>query len=558
MYLGVHILIPISTILFGQHNLFMNGVKMSMSGGLLKMRKLTSLVSITILAILFHYPVYPQADPLTARGIDPEILDVMVSSLSQDLRYRQQADIIITTESEIFRDRALVIYNPDTEYGIDLYMKFEEKDIETMSPRKFRKMLEKRMMLQHRLKTMEFQYDPKTIKVESQDGDSAVITFRYSKFALPQPVAWMRFLNGRVWVEGDQVKRIQLMSDEGRTFMTDGMKVSHLQMNADFVRTKNGQDLLDNVKSVFTARYYGLKLFEWGEQFTVTFNTRALQYMDVDEQVVYTAPEDLPDILDDSGGLEVVRAKLDRKLPIWGNEVRKMGFDLPRPWGASLMYTDMSTLMDFTSFEINGQQEAIEAIFDPNGSGIDVTATVPQVRGDLFVLPFLNLMVLAGTAEATGSLKINTTELGQIVGLPDIIEEDIGLNLTMAGVGVAVAGGYKNFFAAIAGTYMLTLTEGANTESTAIAVTPLVGYQMVDYRLRFLAGAEWLDLQKNMEGSIVLGNGEKLAFNIGVESEAWGYRVGVMKEFGSHWESLFSYTWGDDRDGWTMMVGYRW
>lgn len=498
------------------------------------------------------------SDALSERGINPEILDVMVSDLSQNLRYTMLADIRISSESQSSRDRALIIYEPGTDYGIDLYMKFEAGDTKTMAPGKFRKMLENRMKLQHRLKTMEFTYDPSTIEVESQDGDHAVIRFRYQKSALPQPVAWMRFLQGRVWVQGDRVVKIELRSDEGRNFWSDGTHFSHLEMESDFVRVAGGRDLLLNTRSVATGRYYGFNLFSWGEEFSVTFNTKTLSYVDDEGTVLHgTAPEAAERVADLKDA-ETVRVKLDRTLPIWGKEVRKMGFDLPRPWGLGVLYTDMNTIMDFTSFEINGEQESIEAIFDPNGSGIDVKAKVPQIRADLFVLPFLNVMLLAGTAEATGSLKINTTELGQVVGLPPIIEEDIGLDLTMGGVGLATAVGYKNFFAAVAATYMITLTKGANTESTAISVTPLVGYQFLDYRTRILFGTEWLMFENKMEGNIDLGGGENLDFNIGVESEAWAWRVGIMKEFGTHWEGLASYSWGEDRDGWTFMLGYRW
>ncbi len=496
------------------------------------------------------------ADPLTQRGIDPTILDVMVSSLSQDLAYKQQADIQIVTRNQAFEDRALIFYEPTTEYGIDFYMKFDETKIDTMAPARFRSMLENRMRLQHRLKVMEFQYDPRTIEVESQHGDEAVILFRYQKYALPQAVAWMRFLQGRVWVKGDRVLRMRLEADEGISFLSDGMQVSGMVMDAEFVRAPNGRDLLNVVNSTIEGKYYGWKLFKWGEPFTIHFNTRALTYTDGDGRLLFAAPATRDDI-EDSDDLQTVRVKVDRTFPIWGREARARGFDLPKPFGASLLYTDMTTQMNFTSFEINGEREDIEAIFDPNGSGIDVDASVAQLRGDWFILPFLNVMVIAGNAEAKGDLLINTTDLGDFVGLPEILEGQLDLDLTMGGVGVAAAGGYKNFIGALTITYLKTLTEGADTDSTAISVTPLVGYQFLDWRMQFLFGAEYLDLQKKMEGSIDLGGGESLDFNIGVESEEWAWRTGVRKEFGSNWEALATYSWGASRDGWTLMFGYR-
>ena len=513
--------------------------------------------SVFVLLCLLISPVYAQ-DPLSERGIHPKILDVMVTDMSQNLKYTQQADITITTEKETFNDRALIVFNPFTEYGIDLYMKFDEEDPDTMAPRKFRKMLENRMKLQHQLRVMEFQYDPKTIEVESQDGDKAVIKFRYSKFALPQHVAWMRFLQGRVWVEGNRVKRMELSLDEGKSFYTDGMQVRELQMKADFIRVANGQDLLNNVENTIKAEYYGFKLFNWGDKFTISFNTKIQEYSAENGTVIYQMPADTPEFLKDSEKLTTVRVQLDNTFPLWGREIRKEGFDLPKAFGVSAMYNEMVIDMNFTSFTINGEQQAIEAIFDPNGSGITVDSVVPQVRADWFVLPFLNLMVIAGNAEATGRLKIKTTGIAQLIGLPPVIESDIKLDLTMAGVGATLAAGYKNFFTAMTGTYMKTVTEGADSESTAISFTPLFGYQFVDYRFRLLAGAEYLKFDNKMEGTIDLGGGKLLDFNIGVETESWAWRTGIHKELGTNWELVASYTWGEDRSGYTLLFGYRW
>ena len=60
-----------------------------------------------------------------------------------------------------------------------------------------------------------------------------------------------------------------------------------------------------------------------------------------------------------------------------------------------------------------------------------------------------------------------------------------------------------------------------------------------------------------MEGSIDLGNGESLDFNIGVETAAWAGRIGLYKEMGNHMELTLSYTYGEDRSGLSAMLGYR-
>lgn len=154
-------------------------------------------------------------------------------------------------------------------------------------------------------------------------------------------------------------------------------------------------------------------------------------------------------------------------------------------------------------------------------------------------------------------MLINTTDLGQLVGLPEIIEESIEIDTDMYGVGLTVAAGYKNFFGNVTATYFKSVTSDADTDSTIMTITPMVGYFFPDYRLRVLIGAEYFDIENKMVGSIDLGGGNALDFNIGVETEEWAGRIGVYKEFGNSFEGTLTYTYGDDRDGLSAMFGYR-
>ena len=145
-----------------------------------------------------------------------------------NLRYTQHVTFEIVTERETIVDEALVRFEPDTQYGIDLFMQFKAGSPLSQAPRGLRDSLQNRMRLQHRIRTMDVQYDPSSMVVESQDGDKAVILFRYSKFSLPQQVSWMRRVQGRVWVDGDRVERIRLELDEGARVSIDGNRGSSL------------------------------------------------------------------------------------------------------------------------------------------------------------------------------------------------------------------------------------------------------------------------------------------------------------------------------------------
>lgn len=493
------------------------------------------------------------ANPLADRGIDPAVLDLMISDLSQDIRYTRFTEIEVNDGTETFVDRALIQFDPATDYGIDLIMKFDDSDTQNVASRKYRRNLENRMRLQHRIRTMEITYDPNTLQVESQDGDRAVIKFRYSKFALPQQVAWMRRLQGRIWVNGDRVERIRLELDEGSTFHMDGSRVTEFELEASLVRLSNGLDVIQDT----VTRSVSNHIFRPSRQISVEIRSYALSFAETDGTDITPASVSPPAGIDISTYTSTVRVNLDRTFPIFGKEARKAGYEIPKPFGVSVLYSDITTRFDFTSFEINGESQIIEAIFDPNGSGIDIDAQSPQIRFDWFPLPFLNVMALYGKAEADGTLKIRTTGLGQLVGLPEIIEERIEIDTDMWGVGLTAAVGYKNFFGNVTATYFENVTSDADSKSTIVTVTPMVGYFFPDYRLRVLAGAEYFDIDNKMVGSIDLPEGGSLDFNIGVETQEWAWRVGLYKEFGNHFEGTLTYTFGDDRDGISAMFGYR-
>lgn len=509
------------------------------------------------LLFVFLAPVIAIADALTERGIDPRAIELMVSELSTDLSYTRFAEIEVRTESETFSDRLLIDFDPSTPAGIDLVLRFEDETPATASPRRFRSVLENRMRLQHQIRTLQIGYDPDTVEVESTDGDRAVLRFRYTPFALPQDIAWMRFLQGRIWVDGNRVERILFELDEGRAFFHDGTRVTDYTMDVRFSRAKNGSDVIQDTVNTIVARDLFLGLVPGGGRFVTTTRSTAVSYIDEDGNDVTPKSAAVPAGVDLNAFENPVRVNIDRTFPIWGRQARAAGYEFPKPFGISLMYTDLSTMLNFTSFEINGERALIEAIFDPNGSGIDIDTKMPQIRVDWFPFPFLNLMALFGELDAEGDLKIRTTGLGQLVGLPEVIDAKIDIDSYVFGGGATLGAGWRNYFASVTGTAMTTVTEDAGTESTAYTVTPQIGYYFPRYRLRLMAGAEWLKLQNEMVGSISLPDGADLDFRIGLEHEEWSARAGLYKQFGNHMELTLTGTYGDTRKGITAMLGYR-
>ena len=520
--------------------------------------KKTKLIIAQLGLLIFCCAAYSViADPLVERGVDPRAIELMVSDLSQDLNYTRFTEIELKTENETVKDRLLVEFDPWTPAGIDLVLKFEEPTPTTATPRRFRSVLENRMRLQHQIRTLPLRYDPDSVKVESVDGNKAVISFRYSPFALPQDIAWVRFLQGRIWVDGDRVERIHVTLEEGRTFLHDGTRVSFYDHEVRFARSSNGFDVIQDTVTEIHARDLVLGLVPSGDPFVMTIRSTAISYIDVNGVDVTPTTVSAPAGVNLEAFDNPVRVNIDRTFPIFGRQARAAGYEFPKPFGVSVMYTDLTTMLNFTSFEINGQQELIEAIFDPNGSGIDINAKTPQIRVDWFPFPFLNLMGMLGKLEATGNLNIRTTGLGQLVGLPEVINEQIKIDSSVYGGGATLGAGWRNYFGSVTATAMTTVTEAAGSESTAYTATAQLGYYFPRHRLRLMIGPEWLQLDNKMVGSIDLPSGDSLDFNIGLEHEEWAGRAGVYKQFGNNMEFTVTGTYGETRQGLTAMLGYR-
>ncbi len=490
---------------------------------------------------------------LRDRGIEPQVLDAAVSSLSQKKAFIAQLQIENSTGGETETDIAYMVFDPFAEYGIDLYLMFDRHSDAVdgfLQKTKYRDSLAKYMRVQHRLLTMGNQYDPASIQLDPDKGDS-VISFGFASYGIPQDIAFFRFLRGQAFVNGNVLERIELVNEQ--SFMHGGSRYQNYRKVAYFTKTEDGSYLIDS----YTITADGNR---WGKSFRSVTKVKFIQYRDAEGHTVQLAP-DMPVDFDEAD-FEAVRVKLDRTLPIWGKEIRKRGFDLPLPVGIQGIYRYQEDNIDFTSFTIDGSSD-FELIFDPQGSGADVYTNMGGLRADLYVLPFLNFSAFVGKAKSNADLKIKTTdEFRDFIDwtggdMPEFIDLNLDLNVNLAGVGMTTALGYKDIFGSLTASYAQSVTEGAGTSTNIWTLNPIAGYQFPEYRLRLLVGAEYVGINSEMLGTIEMEDGSQFDFNIGVTTNEWSGVLGIHKEFGSHMEFVLMYGRGEDRESFTATLGYR-
>ncbi|GAA5190350.1 hypothetical protein [Ferrimonas gelatinilytica] len=265
----------------------------------------------------------------------------------------------------------------------------------------------------------------------------------------------------------------------------------------------------------------------------------------------------------------------DRLLPIWGKEAEARGYTLPKPFGLSLSYMDMSNPVEVKSIGLTGHP-VLEALQidapDARFEGYNVT-----LRGDMWLFPFWNIYGILGYTDGHSEAPIREfgcdIELVSSIGnkllcgtLNDLAPEVLGLPFQLElsgatyGMGTTLAGGVGNWFALVDVNYTLTNLSLIDGEITTLVAAPRIGYRWQfdgGRELRLFAGAMYQKVDQNLGGSLLnLGlpdavNGvlERLApdahFQV-VQSgtSPWNTVVGVQYALNRDWELLLETGFG--------------
>lgn len=508
-------------------------------------------------------------------NIDPDILHSGFSSMFLKQRYSYKLDITVIDDKGVHEDHLYGFFEPETEFGIDHYFMFRPDQLEVGNKGEYKDLLNNIMKTQNRLTQMGNSFDPKSLKVIYENEQDTVLAFKFIDYGIPQDIAYLRLLTGHIMIRDGELKSIVLTND--RDFRKSFATISNYRQESTFIRNSQGELIKDSASLSFEGK-------RWGKTRKVEMRSNFIEFENKGGVKHTVRPDEKTKVarLTEAGELETVRVNLDRMFPIWGAEVRKRGFDLPLPYGISLSYRDQINELNFTSFEINGSK-GFEAIFDPNASNGDIHSKTPVIRADVFVLPFMNVFAVLGKAEASAQLRIAPSELVNDVNdivntikdnycsglggyfsaeecanfspsqLPDYIPLPLELEVTTAGLGTTLAAGYKNFFGTVTATYTQSVSEVAGTATDALVISPMVGYQYPQYRARLLLGAEYQDLAASMEGSL----SPDFNYNIGITTEKWAWVIGAHKELSDHFDAAIMYSEGDQREAWTLNLGYR-
>ena len=185
------------------------------------------------------------------------------------------------------------------------------------------------------------------------------------------------------------------------------------------------------------------------------------------------------------------------------------------------------------------------------------------VRGDVWILPFLNVFV------TTGGLKLNVQATGlnlplNVSGIPpQVTRGDVYLDLNFTGYygggGIVMSYAWKSYFASVDYSSVWTHLESSQSNVSGNELRT----DTASFRIGFNAGpiqpyvgGRWVKKIDHFEGTVAGPGDQPLIFAVDLEAPAWNYQLGIHGLIARKWEYLVEAGFGKRTHG-LVNFGYR-
>ncbi|ENH0547032.1 hypothetical protein ABVY12_004551 [Vibrio parahaemolyticus] len=498
-------------------------------------------------------------------GISRDLPKLAISSLAQGEHLVEHVHRTVQIGNEARDSSVFLVKNTDSKGNIDLRIKYNPKELDKNE--KVLDEIEAFTRTEYRLRNYAESFDPSSVRAKEDKNGNVIVSFNYSKYGLPQDIAYFRFLSVNIELVNGEPKRMLITND--KPFTHHKYKVDTYHQEIRFQKLDSGKVVIASKQTeiVGSSKKKPLKVVS-------TLKPVAIYEDDIGVQVL--DEKRLNEVSDPR--MQEASVKLDRIFPLMGDMVRRQGIDLPLPFGVSMAYRNQNMNIPFNDFVIDGVR--LNDLFDPEDTVGIVNAESFSIRGDVNILPFWNVFGYMGKINVDANVDAAYTGEGgqylkdklndRLPGLGDKfcdglsalcnrgrVNVPIHLEYDLRGVGTTLSVGYKEFFASVTGTYSQTRLKGVDDWSDGIVtVQPMLGYQLVDYRTQFFVGAEYQGLDSRMDGRVKTGDIE-FDYDIGVELDEWAFLAGFNKQIGKNYNLTMLYNKGETRDSLTLNLGYR-
>ncbi|EGQ9935315.1 hypothetical protein [Vibrio vulnificus] len=498
-------------------------------------------------------------------GISRDLPKLAISSLAQGEHLVEHVHRTVQIGNEARESSVFLVKNTDSKGNIDLRIKYNPKELDKNE--KVLDEIEAFTRTEYRLRNYAESFDPSSVRAKEDKNGNVIVSFNYSKYGLPQDIAYFRFLSVDIQIVNGEPKRMVITNDKPFT---------HHIYNVDTYHQEIRFQKLDSGKLVIASKHTEIVGSSKKKPLKVVSTLKPVAIYEDDIGVQVLDEKHLNEVSDPR--MQETGVKLDRTFPLMGDIVRRQGIDLPLPFGVSMAYRNQNMNIPFNDFVIDGVR--LNDLFDPEDTVGIVNAESFSIRGDVNILPFWNVFGYVGKINVDANVDAAYTGEGgqylkdklndRLPGLGDKfcdglsalcnrgrVNVPIHLEYDLRGVGTTLSVGYREFFASVTGTYSQTRLKGLDDWGDGIyTVQPMLGYQLVDYRTQFFVGAEYQGLDSRMDGRVKTGDIE-FDYDIGVELDEWAFLAGFNKQIGKNYNLTMLYNKGETRDSLTLNLGYR-
>ncbi|WP_245609286.1 hypothetical protein [Vibrio pacinii] len=515
-------------------------------------------------------------------GIPNHLPKYGISSLTQGDHIVEHVEKVTTIDGDASKSSFYLVQTTDDKGIIDLRVKYfpdqlsqDEDGLSLVDDGDVIDSIEYLSRTEYKLRQYADSYDQSSVVVKEIDDKTAIVSFNYSKYALPQDVAYFRFMKVDVHVIDRQPQKMVIVNSAPFEYGRYIIENYHQEIIFD--------KLSDGSLYVKTKAVTAKGTFK-GKPAKLEVTTTPVVFYD-DVTGIEVKNEELFKVVSDPR-IREKKIELNRTFPIMADLVRKQGIDLPLPYGFSVAYRNQAMDLGFETFNLGLGEigyKNLDKDFDPSKSFATVSAESISLRGDVFILPFWNVYALLGkikvradidaeyTAETLNDFRDENPIIGGLAcrvlakeGLPLCERGRLGIPLyldyDLVGVGTTLAIGYREFFATLNATVSQTRLEGQSEwGEPLLVVQPMLGYQLVDYRAQILVGAEYQGLDSRLSGNLgyVDELGGDFEYDVGVKINEWAYLIGFNKQLGRHYNVTALYNKGETRESVTISLGYR-
>jgi hypothetical protein len=248
--------------------------------------------------------------------------------------------------------------------------------------------------------------------------------------------------------------------------------------------------------------------------------------------------------------------------PLWKDLAEEHLEDLPLPYGAGVVMNWIGSDYALVKADLAINGEPVGS-FDLEGSGVQSSAYVTGIKGDVWLFPFANVFLNVGYADIDATVVLRGIPI-PTGGIPPTVDADIVLPLDMDGTyyafGTVIAAAVGNVFLV---SDFVWAVQDLNAETVGLdddKVRAFTSAPRVGYHSKFMeawVGGRYLSVEQNYSGSFDIGGGNTLEYDVTTDAADWHFIAGMHAMLYDHWEIAVEGGVGD-RNSIVYTVGYRW